>query len=263
MLVDSHCHLDFDAFDGELDQVVENARNAGVGMMITICTRLSAFDQVLAVAERYDHIYCSVGVHPHEAMAEGVRAPDRLVELAAHPKVVGIGETGLDYYYDHSPREAQQVSFRAHIEAAQRTGLPLIIHTRDADDDMQRMLAAADAEAPFSGVLHCFSSSRALAEAAVGQGLFVSFSGILTFKKADELREIAGVLPLPQILVETDSPYLAPVPNRGKRNEPSYVAHTAAKLAEIRQVGSAEIASMTTDNFFNLFKKADRQRACV
>ena len=263
MLVDSHCHLDFDAFDGELDAIVENARDAGVGMMVTICTKLSAFDRVLAVAERYDHIYCSVGVHPHEAADENVRTPDRLIELAAHPKVVGIGETGLDYYYEHSPREEQQSSFAAHIEAAQETGLPLIIHTRDADADMAMMLEEAARRAPFSGVLHCFSSGRALAEMAVGLGLHVSFSGILTFKKADELREIAGILPLPQILVETDSPYLAPMPNRGKRNEPSYVTHTAAKLAEVRQVSSAEIADMTTDNFFNLFKKADRQRACV
>ena len=263
MLVDSHCHLDFEAFDGELDAIVANAKDAGVGMIVTICTKLSAFDRVLAVADRYDHIYCSVGVHPHEAAAEGVQTAARLVELAAHPKVVGIGETGLDYYYDHSPRDSQQVSFAAHIEAAQETGLPLIIHARDADDDMVRTLEEAAARATLSGVLHCFSSGRALAETAVGLGLYVSFSGILTFKNAEELREIAGVLPLSQVLVETDAPYLAPAPKRGKRNEPSYVAHTAAKLAELRHVGSAEIADVTTHNFFNLFTKADRRRACV
>ncbi len=263
MLVDSHCHLDFDAFEGELDTIVANAKEAGVGMIVTICTKLSAFDRVLAVADRYDHVYCSVGVHPHEAAGEGVRTAARLVELAAHPKVVGIGETGLDYYYNHSPQQAQQVSFKAHIEAAQETGLPLIIHARDADDDMARILEEAAAMGDLSGVLHCFSSGRALAETAVGLGLYVSFSGILTFKKAEELREIACVLPLPQILIETDAPYLAPVPKRGKRNEPSYVAHTAAKLAELRQVGTAEIADVTTRNFFSLFTKADRRRACV
>ena len=263
MLVDSHCHLDFDAFDGELDSIVANAKDAGVGMMVTICTKLSAFDRVLAIAERYDNIYCSVGVHPHEAGAEGVRTADQLVELAAHPRVVGIGETGLDYFYDHSPRGDQQASFAAHIAAAQRTGLPLIVHSRDADEDMARMLQEAAARAPFDGVLHCFSSGRTLAEMAVGLGLYVSFSGILTFKNAVELREIAADLPLSQVLVETDSPYLAPVPKRGKRNEPSYVAHTAAKLAELRGVGSAEIAATTTDNFFKLFAKTDRRLACV
>ena len=263
MLVDSHCHLDFDAFAGTLDAIVANATAAGVGMMVTICTKLSAFAQVRALAERYGQIYCSVGVHPHEAAAEGVRDPETLIALAAHPKVVGIGETGLDYYYEHSPRDAQRASFAAHIAAARATGLPLIIHTRDADEDMVAMLTAAVQDGPLTGVLHCFSSSRQLAETAEELGFYISFSGILTFKNATELRAIAAEIPADRLLVETDAPYLAPTPMRGKRNEPSYVGYTAARLAELRGLHSPEIAATTTDNFFNLFKKAARQQACA
>jgi len=258
MLVDSHCHLDFKDFGDELDDVVGRAGDSGVGAMVTICTHLSRFAAVRAVAERYDNIWCSVGVHPHEAGAEGQSAADALVELAGHPKVVGIGETGLDYYYDNSPRDAQRQSFRAHIEAARQTGLPLIVHSRDADDEMADILREEYAAGPFTGVMHCFSSGRALAEAALEIGFYISFSGILTFKSADEVRAIARDVPAERLLVETDAPFLAPVPNRGKRNEPAFVVHTAAQLADIKGLGSAELARLTTDNFYRLFGRAAR-----
>lgn len=257
MLVDSHCHLDFDDFGEDIDDVVARAGANGVGAMVTICTHLSRFAAVRAVAERYDNIWCSVGVHPHEAGAEGQKAADALIELAGHPKVVGIGETGLDYYYEHSPREAQRESFRAHIEAARRTGLPLIVHSRDADAEMADILREEYATGPFSGVMHCFSSGPALAEAALGIGFYISFSGILTFKSADEVRAIAQDVPPDRLLVETDAPYLAPMPNRGKRNEPSFVVHTAAQLAEVKGMSSADLARQTTDNFFRLFSRAE------
>ena len=256
MLVDSHCHLDFKDFGDELDDVVARADANGVGVMVTICTHLSRFAAVRAVAERYDNIWCSVGVHPHEAGAEGQKTADALIELAGHPKVVGIGETGLDYYYEHSPREAQRESFRAHIAAARQTGLPLIVHSRDADAEMADILRAEFAAGPFSGVMHCFSSSPALAEAALDIGLYISFSGILTFKSGDEVRAIARDVPPDRLLVETDAPYLAPVPNRGKRNEPAFVVHTAAQLAELKGMGSADLAQLTTDNFYRLFSRA-------
>jgi len=263
MLVDSHCHLDFDDFATELDDVVGRAIDAGVGMMLTICTRLDGFDRVAALAERYDNVYCTVGVHPHEAEEQGVKAADRLIELSAHPKVIGIGETGLDFFYDHSPREAQRISFRAHIAAAQATGLPLVVHSRDADAEMAEILREEMGRGAFAGVMHCFSSGRELAEAAVDLGLYISLSGILTFKKADELRDIARNVPLDRLLVETDAPYLAPVPLRGKRNEPSFVVHTAARLAEVREVGTDMLATATTENFFRLFARADRARALL
>ena len=260
MLVDSHCHLDFPEFAPELDAVVARARAAGVGRMVTICTRLSKFDQVLKVAERFDDICCTVGVHPHEAAKEQGEDIARIVAIARNPKVVGIGETGLDYYYEHSPRDRQAVSFRAHIEAARRTGLPLIVHTRDADDDMAAILAGEMAKGAFTGVLHCFSSTRQLAEKAVEMGLYISLSGIVTFKKADELRETAKAVPLDRLLVETDAPYLAPVPMRGKRNEPAFVAHTAAAVATLRGMSPAELARRTTENFFRLFTRAPKPK---
>ncbi len=256
MLVDSHCHLDFDVFEDDFDGVLTRASDAGVGTMVTICTQLSRFPDVLRLAETYANIWCSVGVHPHEAAEEGVDDPQTLVELADHPRVVGIGETGLDYYYEHSPRDAQETSFRAHITAARETGLPLIVHARDADVDTMRILREEEARGPFPGVIHCFTASRQLADAAVGLGLYVSFSGILTFKNAAAIQDTAGALPLDRILVETDAPYLAPALNRGKRNEPAFVAHTAAYLADLRGETSARIAELTTDNFFRLFGKA-------
>ncbi|HJQ60715.1 MAG TPA: TatD family hydrolase, partial [Vineibacter sp.] len=249
MLVDSHCHLDFPELAAEEDAVLARARDAGVGAMLTIGTRLDAFDRVRAIAERHANIWCSVGVHPHEAKEEGQRAPDRLIELARHPKVIGIGETGLDYYYEHSPRAEQAASFHAHIEAARQSGLPLIVHTRDADDDTAAILRQEMRAGAFTGLIHCFSTGRAMAEAALEIGLSISISGIVTFKAAEELRAIVCDIPLDRLLVETDAPYLAPIPKRGKRNEPAFVAHTAAKVAELKGVSMADLERATTDNF--------------
>ena len=256
MLVDSHCHLDFPDFESELDDVVARARAAGVGAMVTIGTRPSQFNNVRAIAEAYDDVYCSVGVHPHNAAEEGGREPDTLVDLASHPKVVGIGESGLDYHYEHSPREIQKESFRGHIEACQETGLPLIVHTRSADEDTVAILREGCAGGPLRGVIHCFSTSRALADAALELGFYISLSGIVTFKNAEDIRATAREIPLDRILVETDAPYLAPVPKRGKRNEPSFLAHTAKFVAELKGVEPATLARMTTENFFRLFNRA-------
>jgi len=258
VLVDSHCHLDFDVFDGDRGAVLERARAAGVGTILTICTHLSKFEQVRAVAESDPEIWCSVGVHPHEAAGEGVETPAALIERTRHPKVVGIGETGLDFYYDHSPREAQRVNFRAHIEAARETGLPLIVHARDADDETASMLRAAARAGGLTGVMHCFSSGRALAEAALEIGFYISLSGIVTFKNAEELRGIAKDVPLDRLLVETDAPYLAPIPLRGKRNEPAFVAHTARFVAGLKGMEEGALAAATTENFYRLFAKAKR-----
>ena len=256
MLIDSHCHLDYLAKDGDLDEVVERARDAGVGTLLTICTKLSKFDEVRCITERFDDVFCSVGVHPHEVHAEGQRTPDHLIELARPPKVVGIGETGLDFFYEHSPRAEQEVSFRAHIRAARQTGLPLIVHSRDADHETVDILREEFADGSFSGVIHCFTAGAAVADAALELGFYISLAGIVTFKKAEELRQIAARVPLERLLVETDAPYLAPVPKRGKRNEPAFVVHTAEKLAEIKQVEPATLARITTENFFTLFSKA-------
>ena len=258
MLVDSHCHLDFPDFAGELDAIMARAAARGVGTMVTIGTRLREFDRVRAIAERFDHVYCSVGVHPHEAAAEDATSVDRLVELAQHPKVVGIGETGLDFYYDHSPRDRQAGVFAMHIEAARQTGLPLIIHCRDADPEMAQTLKEARARGPISGLIHCFSSTEELSTAALEVGFSISLSGIVTFKNAVELRKIAEKIPDDRLLVETDAPYLAPVPHRGKRNEPAYVADTAAFVAQLRDVTPEALAQQTTDNFFKLFAKSVR-----
>jgi TatD DNase family protein len=263
MLVDSHCHLDFKDFEGELDDVVARAGAAGVGTMVSISTHLSKFEGVKAVAERFDNVWCSVGVHPHQAGEEGVDSPDRLVELAQHPRVVGIGESGLDYYYDNSPRDRQQISFRAHIEAARETGLPLIVHARDADEDAADIMRDEMEKGAYTAVMHCFSSGRGLAEAALEMGMYISFSGILTFKNAQELRNIARDVPEDRILVETDSPFLAPIPNRGKRNEPSFVAHIAEVLAEVRGMDRNALETATTDNFFRLFSRAQRPAASI
>ncbi len=256
MLIDSHCHLDFPDFAGELDAVLARAADAGVGAMLTISTKLERFERVLALAERYPNVWCSVGIHPHEAAAEPLKDAARLIAAAAHPKVVGIGETGLDYFYEQAPRDEQQRNFLAHIAAARETGLPLIVHTRDADDDMAAMLQAEQARGAFPGLIHCFSAGAGLARAVLDMGFFVSLSGILTFRSAGALREIARTLPPDRLLVETDSPYLAPIPHRGKRNEPAFVAHTAAALGVLLERPVDEIARLTSANFFRLFTKA-------
>ncbi len=258
MLVDSHCHLDFPDFEADRDALLGRATDAGVGLMVSIGTRISQFDKVLAVAERYDNVYCTVGIHPHEAAAEPKTDAAQLIALAAHPKVIGFGETGLDYFYDHSPREQQQAAFRSHIRAARQTGLPVVVHTRDADADTAAILAEEAAIGPFPGLIHCFSGSRQLAEKAIDLGLYISLSGILTFNKAEDLRETVRGLPLERLLVETDAPFLAPVPKRGKRNEPSFVVHTAAKLAALKGLEADALATATTENFFRLFTKVPR-----
>ncbi|PWR19999.1 TatD family hydrolase [Zavarzinia compransoris] len=257
MLIDSHCHLDFPNFAEDLDQVVARARAAGVGAMLTIGTTLAKSAQVIAVAERFPNIWASVGIHPHEAEAEPDVQARTLVELSRHPKVIAIGETGLDYFYEHAPRDAQKANFRAHIQAARETGLPIIIHTRDADDDTAAILRDEVAKGEFPGLIHCFTSGAALAEVAVELGLYISFSGIVTFKTAANLREIAARVPAGRLLVETDSPYLAPIPHRGKRNEPAFVADTAKVVAAARGIGTDELAALTTANFTRLFTKAN------
>jgi TatD DNase family protein len=253
LLVDSHCHLDFPDFAAERDVVIGRARAAGVDTMLTIGTRLDQFDGVRAIAEAYDGIWCSVGAHPHEAADHAALTAEQLVALTAYPKVVGIGETGLDFHYDFSPRDIQERIFRAHIAASRASGLPLIIHAREADHEIARILAE---EVPPPGVLHCFSSGRALADAALALGFFISISGIVTFRNAEELRAIVRDLPLERLLVETDAPYLAPVPFRGKRNEPAFVAQTAAAVAALKGVDPPHLAAVTRENFFRLFTKA-------
>ena len=255
MLVDSHCHLDFPDFADELDAVVHRAKSAGIGTLVTIGTKLSEAEKVIAIAERFPNVWATVGVHPHEAAVEPGEDTARLVELARHPKVVGIGETGLDYYYEHSPKDRQAACFRAHIKAARATGLPLIVHTRDADEDTAAILGEEMEQGAYTGLLHCFSSSRQLADKAIEMGLYVSFSGILTFKSAEAVREVARAMPEDRLLVETDAPYLAPVPMRGKRNEPAFVAHTAKRLAELRGTTQAAVEASTTANFHRLFRK--------
>ena len=255
MLVDSHCHLDFPDFSEELDQVIRRASLAGVAGMVTICTRVRKFQQVLDIAERYPNVFCSVGTHPHNAAEELDITAEQLIELTGHEKVAAIGEAGLDYFYDKSPRNAQAQGFRTHIEASRLTGLPLVIHARNADNDMIEILKAETGKGAFPFILHCFSSTRELAQAGIELGGYVSFSGILTFKNSEEIRDIAREMPLDRLLVETDAPYLAPPPHRGKRNEPGFVINTARVLAETREISEAEVADQTTANFFRLFKK--------
>ena len=258
MLVDSHCHLDFPDLAGEVEGVVARARAAGIGCILTISTRVKRHAQVLGIAERFPDVFCSIGTHPHHADEELDITTADLVSRARHPKVVAIGEAGLDYFRNNSPRAAQEESFRRHIAAARETGLPLVIHSRDCDLDMTRILKEESGKGAFPAVLHCFTGSRELAFAAIALGLFVSFTGILTFKRSDELRAIAAALPADRIMVETDSPYLAPEPYRGKRCEPAYVVETAKVLAAARGVSFDEVARQTTDNFFNLFSKVPR-----
>ncbi len=263
MLIDSHCHLEFPELQREIDAVVARAETAGIARMVTISTRVRRHDALLAIAERFSPVYCSVGTHPHHAAEESDVTLAELRERAARPKVVAIGEAGLDYYYDRSPRDVQERVFRTHIAAARESGLPLVIHTRDADADMIRILEDETGDRSFAAVLHCFSSGRELAERAIALGHYISFTGILTYKKSDELRAIAASLPADRIMVETDSPYLAPQSRRGKRNEPAFVVETAQVLADTRGVSFDTIAQETTDNFFRLFSKVPRPAAAA
>ncbi len=258
MLVDSHCHLDFPDFEPDRDEVMRRAANAGVKLMVTISTRVRRFDQIRRLAESYDNVFCSVGTHPHHAADEMDVTADELIQLSAYQKCVAIGEAGLDYHYDQAPREAQAQGFRVHIEAARRTGLPLVIHARNADEDVERILTEETGKGAFPFLLHCFSSGARLAEAGIDLGGYVSFSGILTFKNSADLRSIARIVPPGRLLIETDAPYLAPPPHRGRRNEPSYVIETAKCLAGELGSNEDEIARLTTENFFRLFTKVPR-----
>ena len=255
MLVDSHCHLDFPDFSGDLDAIVARAAQAGIGRIVTISTRVRRLSELIAIAERFPNVYCSGGTHPHHADEEDGIAPEELIELTGHPKVVALGEAGLDYFYDNGSPQAQARGFRAHIAAARATGLPLVVHTRDADEDCGRILQEETAKGPFRAVLHCYTGGRELAMTAIELGLSISFTGILTFKKSEALRALAAELPADRIMVETDAPYLAPGKFRGKRNEPAYVVEVAKVLAEARSVSLEEISRQTTENFFRLFSK--------
>lgn len=255
MLTDSHCHLDFPDFEADLPGVLDRARAAGVGRLITISTRVARVDRYREIAEAHEHVFFTVGTHPHQAAEEPNVGLGRLVDLTRHPKCVGIGEAGLDYHYDHAPRDVAARVFRTHIAAARESGLPLVIHARDADDDVAAILDDEMRQGAFTAVLHCFTGSRALAETGLRLGLFISFSGIVTFKGSDDLRAIAADVPLDRILVETDAPFLAPAPHRGKRNEPAFVAETARLLAEVKRVDAAAFAKATSDNVDRLFRK--------
>ncbi|MDE3015593.1 MAG: TatD family hydrolase [Pseudomonadota bacterium] len=266
MLVDSHCHLNFSDFKEDIKDVIARARVAGVRVMQTICTGMAEFDEVLGIAEKYENIYCSVGVHPNDSGKTEIVLSEKLIEKTLHPKVIGIGETGLDYHYfpsskpqgtsDKSDRESQKNSFIQHIAAARKTGLPLIVHTRDADEDTVHILKQEMAKGAFKGLIHCFTSSKYLAEQMIELGLYISVSGIISFKNAQDIRDTVSGLPINRLLVETDAPYLAPAPHRGKRNEPSFVMYTNKVLAELKGISEDESARATTENFFRLFNKA-------
>lgn len=261
MLVDSHCHLNFPEFAKDLPEVIQRAHNIGVGTMVTINTRLDEALDLQKITDTYDNIFCTVGVHPHEAAAYA--SPDlmqKIMDLAQHPKVIGIGETGLDYFYNNSPKNDQIDSFGQHLMASIQLNLPVIIHTREADEDT---LACLKKFPLAKGVFHCFSGSEALAKQALDLGFYISFSGILTFKKAEDLRQIAKFVPLDRILVETDAPFLAPIPHRGKRNEPAFTVHTAETLAELKAIPLAKVTTVTTENFFQLFTKAYPARCAL
>ncbi len=255
-LVDSHCHLDFPDFADEIPAVVARAAAAGVGRMVTICTRLRDEPAVRAIAEAHAGVFYAAGTHPMNAAAEPLATVEELVALSAHPKFVGIGETGLDYHYTADTAAAQKESLAVHVEAARRTGLPLIIHARDADTDIGRILAAEHAAEPFTCVMHCFTASAALAETALGLGFYLSISGIATFRSAGDLRAIFAAAPRDRLLIETDSPYLAPLPHRGRRNEPAFVADTARAMAAALGMETAEFAALTSANFDRLFSRA-------
>ncbi len=253
--IDSHCHLNYKGLVEQQQEVLERARAAGVGTMLTISTRESEWDDVIGIAEREDDIWATVGIHPHEADSHAHVDTAKLVARAQHPRVVGIGESGLDYYYDHSDRDQQQTSFRAHIVAARETGLPIIVHTRDAEDDTAAILRDEMEKGAFPGVIHCFTASDAFADVALDLGFYISISGIVTFKNAKALQATAARVPIDRLLIETDSPFLAPVPHRGKTGEPAFVADTARFLADLRAVDVMTLATATSANFHQLFTK--------
>ncbi len=255
MLIDSHCHLDFPELEADRVGVLARARAAGVARMITISTRIDRYDAYRAIAEAELDVFFTIGTHPHQAHDSPEASVEELMVLAAHPKCVGIGEAGLDYHYDKAPRNVAARVFRTHIAAARATGLPLVIHARDADADVAAILEDEMGKGPFTAVLHCFTASRTLAEAGIRLGLYVSFSGVITFKNSEELRAIARELPLDRLLVETDAPFLAPAPYRGKRNEPAFVAETAKVLAGVRGIDSSEFSRVTSKNVLTLFSK--------
>ena len=263
MLVDSHCHLDFPDLATQREAVLAHAEGAGVGLMLTISTRVRRFSDLLEIVEPHGNVFCSIGTHPHHAAEERDITLDEIVKFTRHPKVVAIGEAGLDYHYDNSPRDDQERGFRTHIAAARQTRLPLVIHARDADEDIAGILEEETARGAFPFVLHCFTGGAELARRGLALGGYVSFSGVVTFKNSEALRDIAKDVPLDRLLVETDAPYLAPEPLRGRTNEPANVAYTAKRLAAVRGVSEAEIAAATTDNFFRLFKKVPRSAASI
>lgn len=256
MLVDSHCHLNFPDFKEDLDGVISRARENGVRVMQTICTEMAEFDEVYAITQKYDGVYCSVGVHPNDSGEEKLVKASDLLAKTSYPKVIGIGETGLDYYYEKANRGLQKQNFLEHIEAGRQSGLPVIIHTRDADDDTIEILSNKISKGKFKALIHCFTASKHLAEKVIDMGLYISVSGILSFKNAQAIRDAVAAVPMERLLVETDAPYLAPVPHRGARNEPSFVKFTNKVLAELKQISEEECARITTENFFRLFDKA-------
>lgn len=261
MLIDSHCHLDFPDFEKEIDAVIARAGEAGVGAMLTVSTHVRRFERLRALTRRFPNVCASIGTHPHYAAVERDIRLEEILAIAQEPKVVAIGECGLDYHYEKSPIPDQEHGFRLHIAAARETGLPLIIHSREADEHTARILEEEMVKGPFLAVLHCYTGGPELARRALELGLYISFSGILTFNKSEELRAIAESAPLDRVLVETDAPYLAPVPQRGKKNEPAFVVHTADYLATLRDTSRAALDATTSENFFRLFDKARRPAA--
>lgn len=255
MLVDSHCHLNMKEFADDLPQIIANAKASGVSLMQTICTRSSDFPDIIAIAEKYPEIYASFGIHPHEVEKEPLLSVEEIIAYTNHPKVIGVGETGLDYYYEHSPRDIQKESFINHIKASAHTNLPVIVHSRNADEDTISIMSSEMKANVFPGLIHCFSSTKEIATAALDIGLYISIAGILTFKNAEDLRATMKFVPLDRILIETDAPYLAPIPMRGKRNEPAFVKHVAQMLAQVKDLSFEDIAEATTENFKKLFSK--------
>lgn len=258
MIIDSHCHLNYPSMKDDMGGVMERARAAGVETMLAITARLCDFDEILTIAESHNHVFATIGSHPHEAENEPGVTPEQLIEKTRHDKVVGIGESGLDFYYDHAPRDLQEENFRAHITAARETGLPLIVHAREADDLCRTILQEEMGQGAFPAVIHCFTASREFAEASLEMGFYISISGIVTFNSAKDLQQTAKIIPQDRLLIETDAPYLSPVPKRGKPNEPSYVKYTAEFLAKLRGASYEQLAKTTSDNFYRLFAKAKR-----